>query len=270
MATYRRRVYRGRRRVNRGPKLHPLKRYVKKDRSNLKWGRIVKDVAMLKGLINTEVKYIDRFGQNTATDNFYIVGPSNIKAQEGNTTVAPIIGYLSNNMPYMDQGDDFNQRNGRSVKLKSLQVKGTLAMQLDASPTDSEYPLWSGQYRVMIIVDHQAQQGEMTDLVPILFQQDQNGEYSMNSRVNRQQNKRYSVIASRKIQLGENYPKKDFNIYVRLNDKIKFNGTLASNFMDKAFHIVVFGGASWVVAGTQSIQNFAALQYETRYTYVDN
>lgn len=226
---------------------------------------------MLKGLVNTEVKYIDRFGQNTATENFYIIGPTGSKATEGNVTVPGTIGYLSNNMPYMDQGDDFNQRNGRSVKLKSLQVKGTLCMQVDATPAIQEFPMWVGQYRVMIIVDHQSQSGEMTDLVPILFEKDQNNEYSLNSRINRQQNKRYSVLTSKKITLTATMPKKDFNLYVRLNDKIKFNGTLASNFMDKSFHVVILAGANWAVAtGGINFQNLASCQYETRYTYIDN
>ena len=266
----RRKSYVRRRTVRKGrrPSLHPVKRYIGK-RRNIKFGNLWRDVKMLKGLINTEIKYVDRYGQNNATENYYQIVAAAVKSTEGNATVAGTPGYISQNIPYVDQGDDFDQRNGRSIKLKSLQVKGTLCLDVDAATSSATFTQKMGEYRLMVIVDHQSQEGEITDLVPILYEVDQNGEYSMNSRVNRQQNKRYSVLMSRKIALTENRPKRDFNLYVRLSDKIKFNGVLASDFMDKSFHFVILPAASWLTS-EQQFTTQALMQYETRFTYVDN
>lgn len=244
------------------PSYHPVKRYVKKDRSNLKWGRMVKDVAMLKGLINTEVKYLDQ-SRNGGVDGYWDIIASSTPAVPGPESAPPTPGYVRFMVDYPPLGDDFNQRNGRSIKLKSIQLKGTIRV----PATGSER---RGQARVMIIVDHQAQSGEDTDPVPILFELDNNGHYSMGSRINRQQNKRYSVLAVKKLNFSQNYFTHSLNIYKRLNDKVKFNGPNVQDFVDKAFHVVVFTDMLFPNVGAGDIiPNFLG-QFETRICYIDN
>lgn len=229
----------------------------------MKWGRMAKDINYLKGLVNTEIKYIDE-NHNSAALGYWDVRASatvGIPDIEANT---PTPGYVSKFISYPAQGDDYNQREGRSFKLKSLQLKFTAWLAL-ASQTNA------GTARVMVIVDHQAQSGEVTDPVPILFQTDSNGQYSTLSRIDRQQNKRYSVLGSKKFVISNGtVPMKNLSIYKKLSDKIKFNGTLATNFMDKAFYFIVLIDPRVPTIGTNDVLPNFNMQFETRFTYVDN
>lgn len=249
----------------RGRKTHymsPLKRYIKKDRSDVKWAKVARDVLYLKSLINTEVKYLDQ-SKNNGVDGYWEIKASPTAGIPGPQSAPPTPGYVRFMVDYPQQGDDFNQRNGRSIKLKSIQLKGTIRV----PGTNTEY---RGQCRVMIIVDHQAQSGEDTDPVPILYEKDNNGDYSMSSRINRQQNKRYSVLAVKKLSFSQNYFTHSVNLYKRLNDKVKFNGTTSADFVDKAFHVVVFADALFPNVGSNNIAPTFVGQFETRITYVDN
>lgn len=257
---YRRR-YGPRKRRGRNPSANLIKRYVNK-RRGIKYGNIWRDVKMLKGLINTEVKYYD-IDYNGGLGGYWDIIASNTVGVPAPESTPPTKGYVHFRVGYPDQGDDFNNRNGRSLKLKSIQLKGTIRV----PATDSSN---RGQVRVMIIVDHQAQLGEATNPVPILYQTDQNNHYSMSSRINRQQNKRYSILAVKKLSFSQNYFTHSLNIFKRLNDKVKFNGVLGDDFVDKAFHVVVFADALFPNVGNGDIvPNFLG-QFETRLTYVDN
>lgn len=242
--------------------MSPLKRYIKKDRSDVKWSKVARDVLYLKSLINTEVKYLDQ-SKNNGVNGYWVIKASATSAVPGPESQPPTPGYVRFMVDYPQQGDDFNQRNGRSIKLKSIQLKG----QIRVPDTSTVY---RGQCRVMIIVDHQAQSGEDTDLVPILYQLDNNGHYSMQSRVNRQQNNRYSVLAVKKLTFSQNYFTHSLNLYKRLNDKIKFNGTTSADFVDKAFHVVVLSEGVFPNVGSGDIVPEFVAQFETRICYVDN
>jgi hypothetical protein len=241
--------------------LNPVKRYISTKR-NVKWGRIANDVRMLKGLINTEIKYVDTYMQSN--DNYWVITASPTVGVPAAETGPPTSGYLWSFINYPNQGDDFNEREGRSIKMKSMQLKGRIALS-DASSTSSGY------CRVMILLDKQCQIGEITDPVPILYQTDVNGDYSLDSRVNRQQNKRYVVMSQRRYLIAAgNRPIIQVNQYIRLNDKIKFNGVASSNFMDKMFHIVVLTQAKFPQVGSNDINPILTAQLNTRITYIDN
>ena len=256
-----------RRRIRRRPRVHvnPVKRYVS-TRRTMKWGRIANDVRYLKGLINTEIKYLDHNYQSA--DEYYDIVASNTAAVPAIETVPPTPGYLHLVIPYMGIGDDFNERTGRSVRLKSLQLKGRVALNM---PTGTNNLLSVGQFRIMVIVDHQAQMGEVTDPTNILYSLDVNGDFSLESRVNRQRNKRYTILMQRKYKMTQQYnPVVDINMFKRINDKIKFEGVNAADFMDKCFHVIGFVSGGYPIAGT--LDTFTRLngQFNTRVTYIDN
>lgn len=256
---YRRR-YAPRKRRGRNPSANLIKRYIGK-RRNFKYGNLYRDVMMLKGLINTEIKYLDQ-SRNGGTDGYWDIRASPTIGIPNTSAGPPTPGYVSFMVDYPALGNEFNQRNGRSIKLKSLQVKGTIRR----GDQTSDF----GQCRVMIIVDHQAQTGEDTDPVPILFLPDNNGDYSMSSRVNRQLNKRYSVLDVKKVNISNNRYSYSLNMYKRLNDKIKFNGPNVQDFVDKTFHVVVLMDSEFPQTGTAPINPQFYAQFETRLTYVDN
>lgn len=246
--------------------VNPIKRYVRTNRT-IKWGRIAKDVRYLKGLVNTEIKYRDEAYPSTA-DAYWDIQASSTVGVPDVEAGPPTTGYVHFVASYPTLGDDFNQRQGRSIKLKSIQVKGRLAINAQ-SLTSTTLP--QGWVRVYILVDHQAQEGETPDPVPILFQTDVNGHYSTESRVNRQRNKRWGVLAVRKIYLSQGSSvMKSINIYKRLNDQIKFDGTGSSDFMDKAFHVVVLAPSIYPQVGSNDMNPRFTGQFNTRLTYVDN
>lgn len=266
MANYRRYGYNKRYtrkyRKTRKPSANPIKRYVGK-RRNIKYGNMYRDVQMLKGLINTEIKYLDQ-SRNNGVDGYWDIVPSATQGLPDVEAGPPTPGYVSFMVDYPNQGDDFNQREGRSIKLKSIQLKGQIRVPNGTSSNQR------GQCRIMIIVDHQCQTNEDTDPVPILYSLDNNNQYSMMSRINRQQNKRYSILATRKLSFSQSYFSHSINIYKRLDDKVKFNGVNNQNFMDKAFHIVVLADGEFPNVGSNDIQSNYVAQFETRITYVDN
>jgi len=104
-----------------------------------------------------------------------------------------------------------------------------------------------------------------------LFSTDVNGDYSTESRVNRQRNKRWSVLAVRKITVSNGTtPLKTFNIYKKLNDQIKFEGSTGPDFMDKAFHVVMLAPSIFPQAGSNDMNPRFTVQFDSRITYVDN
>lgn len=249
-------------RKGRNPSSNPIKRYVGK-RRNIKYGNMWRDVQMLKGLVNTEIKYRDE-NFPSVPDGYWNV---TAKATVGTPGTSPVDGYVHFVVGYPQIGDDFNQREGRSIKLKSIQIKGRLSLFTSSEDTEQR----SGYARVYIIVDHQAQEGEAPDPVPILFQTDVNGDYSTESRVNRQRNKRWSILAVNKVYLSSgSYPVKDINIYKKLNDKIKFDGSTSADFMDKAFHVVVLTPSVFPTSGATSYSPRFNAQFNSRITYIDN
>lgn len=249
------------RRVN----YNPVKRYISTKRT-VKWGRIANDVRYLKGLINTEIKYLDNTYQST--DEYYDIIAASSVAVPAIETVPPTPGYLHLVVPYMDTGDDFNERTGRSIRLKSIQFKGRVALNL---PTGSNNLLSVGNLRIMIVVDHQAQMGETTNPTNILYSVDSQGVFSLESRVNRQRNKRYTILMQKKYKITQQYnPVVDINMYKRLDDKIKFDGIGKADFMDKCFHIIGFVSGAYPIAGTLDTVTRLNGQFNSRLTYVDN
>lgn len=249
------------RRVN----YNPVKRYVSTKRT-VKWGRIANDVRYLKSLINTEIKYLDH--QYQGIDEYYDLIASPTAAIAAAEAVPPTPGFLHLVVPYMGIGEDFNERTGRSIKLKSIQFKGRLALNL---PTGTNNLTSVGNIRIMIIVDHQSQMGEVTNPANILYSHDIQGNFSLESRVNRQRNKRYSILMQKKYMMTQqNKPVVDVNMYKKLDDKIKFDGINAADFMDKCFHIIAFTSGFYPVAGTVDLTTRLSGQFNSRLTYVDN
>lgn len=244
---------------------NPVKRYVTTKRT-FKWGRLANDVRYLKSLINTEIKYSDHFYQTN--DQYYDIIAANIPAIAAVEATPPTPGYLHLVVPYVGIGEDYNERTGRSIKLKSIQFKGRVALHL---PTGTNNLLSVGSIRIMIIVDHQAQMGEVTNPANIVYQTDTEGNFSLESRVNRQRNKRYSILMQKKFNMTQQRnPIVDINMYKKLDDKIKFDGINADDFMDKCFHVLAFVSGNNPVAGTIDFLTRFSGQFNSRICYVDN
>lgn len=241
--------------------LNPVKRYIS-TRRTVKWGKIAKDVQFLKGLVNTEIKYLDQ-QHNNGSDGYWNILPSATVGVPAPEAGPPTAGYVSIPIDYPQQGDDFNQREGRSLRLRGIQIKGTLKCLSTAQ--------YSGQVRLLLVVDREAGQGTDTDPVPWMYNVDNNGDYTMMSSLNRQQSKRYRIIASKKYTLSTGLsPTLTVNLFKRVRDKILFNGTANSAFMDKMFHIIVLPDANFPVVGSTDITSTIVGQFFSRITYIDN
>jgi len=109
---FRKRVGRVVRRVVRKGVKYAKKRYVSK-KGNLRLGKIVRDVAMVKKLINVEKK---RFSSN------YTGVLGQVNGAGGGAVMLDIT-------PFITKGNDANQRNGNSIKMTGLYIQGQFLQQ---------------------------------------------------------------------------------------------------------------------------------------------
>jgi len=149
------------------------------------------------------------------------------------------------------QGDDYDERNGRSIRLKSLEWFGNLTM--NASATNS-------QYRLIIFVDH-ANQGvapAVTDLlVSDAFASMRNGAPD--------NMKRYTILSDELYLLdsdshGATLVVKGFR---KLETHMKFSGTGAAVASQGENSI-------WAYAVSNEATNTVAQNVNFRLRYIDN
>lgn len=190
------------------------KRYVNK-RGNLKVGRMVKDIAMLKKMVNAEKKRIEMY-------NGYIEGVSQFVCNSAGTNLDT--GYIIKDItPIISQGTTYSTRSGSSVKLHSMQAQFQLNQQANAvSPTTISVEFW--RVRNQVVTANATTMGQIYDKNAISFFTD------YHSTRNPDHFKDYQLIAKKRVRFEQDSISgiqniKDFRIPRRLfNHHVRYAG----------------------------------------------
>ncbi len=165
-------------------------------------------------------------------------------------TAAPAsTGHVVNLTP-IAQGDDFDDRQGRKIRLQSLRIRGEA--HINAGTLNS--------IRIMIVRDNNGSttQPAITDLYTsvTLFHQ------NMNKLGDPQSNSRFSVLWDKYIMLAnDNREMSNFDKYIKLDSHVFFTGTAATD--EGKGHIYAF-----IASNTGS--NFPVLNADAMVKWIDN
>ncbi len=209
------------------------KKYRKKcppRRTNFTYGqvldKVVGDVSKLKGLINVEFKVID------------VVTASVV-------TTTPVIAVINACV----QGDDFDQRDGRKVRFKSVSIK--LHIRMHATPT-------SDTLRIMLVIDKQPNEIVMV-IGDLLNNTDPEGQRNLDQR------KRFTILRDDTITLdtGQGILRM-WEYYKKLDMITIYDDSNAGNITDittNALYLVLFGTEA---------TNGMTIGRTTRLRFIDN
>ncbi len=188
--------------------------------------KVIKDVAKLKGLINTEFKQKDTTATATV-DN-----------------VADII--LLNGLA---KGDDFDDRDGRVVRIKSIQVSLLYEINASASLT---------HVRVMLVLDKQP--NEITMVITDLL--DSSG---LQTFRNLDQRKRFWIIWNQVVTMSiTGMQGGTLNFYKKFNLKTIYDDSDAGTIAD------ISTNAIYLVLLSNEPTNLPTIVRSTRIRYIDN
>ncbi len=184
------------------------------------------DVKKLKALINTEFKTVDTVASITAT-------------------TTPIIALLNG----LVQGDDFDNRDGRLIRFKSIEVR--LECVMNTTPIND-------MVRVMIVIDKQPNEILMVigDLINAT---------TMNAVKNLDQRKRFVILRDEVLtfSVGEGTTK-FWSYYKKIDMKTVYDDSDAGSIVDittNAVYLVLFGTEA---------TNGVAIGRTTRMRFIDN
>lgn len=189
---------------------------------------VAKQVAMLSGLINSEVKFLDT-ASNGANDN-----------------TGTFLLTLNN----IAEGDDTNQRNGRWILSKSVQVK--LAVTSPAAQTAPSVMGWA------LVMDKKASIGlSATPWTDVFATAD------AMALINRAESERFVILKRGTLDFTPGGQQtRHINKYINLKGiHVKFNGTGATNYDQNR---IFFTCITNVAANTQTLTG------NCRYDYYDN
>lgn len=159
-----------------------------------KYSKLKKDVRKLKSIVNVEYK-------NT-------IGEIDQTPGSG--------GWSGLTLLSIAQGDDSDDRTGRSIKLVSVEIRGTVT--LDASATQT-------YVRMALGIDKQPNGALITDSV--IWNDTASGS-NLNAMRDSDSAKRFIVLHDRTIQVNTDNPQYHFHIFKKLYCHVKFQGTTAS------------------------------------------
>lgn len=190
-------------------------------------GQLTKDVVKLKGLINTEFKTKDVTATSTAVPN---------------AGVRILLNGLT-------KGDGYNNRDGRQVRFKSLQMKYSV----EHSGAGAQ-----NRVRVMVVVDKQPNQAAFTvaDLlqdtaIPTLSPR------NLNAR------KRFAWLYDKSFTLNDDYPEKIFKFYKKIDCKTIYDDSDGGAVADIQTNSIYMVMVSDHVTGP-------LMTYYNRLRFVDN
>lgn len=181
------------------------KRYGRKKMKKSKgWGSTMKTVGQVaktafniaKGVasvVNVEYKYFDK-----------------------TTTLSPDTNGLVYHISNIPAGDDANQRNGRSIKVKSLYLRGQFAINPNYVTTSPVYPSYM---RLLLIKDNE-NNGAVPAVSDILEAVDWNSPLKINN------GSQFTVMKDKLISLDPNDQRsKIFKYFKKHSDHIKYKST---------------------------------------------
>lgn len=188
---------------------------------------VVHDVAQLRQLINTEFKYSYQIGTDVPLDNFS----------------TPAI-YLMNGLV---QGTDADNRNGRSILVKSLQC--ALNVEMIGTETDTKF-------RFMVVIDKQPN-GAVATVSQIL--QSTGTENSLMAPRNLNNRKRFVILKDQVMSLNEGVRRVGFIKYYRkLNMHTTYNSSDTGTITDiatNALYVILWSNKTTTGRPTLQINN---------------
>lgn len=183
----------------------------------------------IRGLVNVEKKFYDVTGSGTVTTT---------------PGVAALTG--------MAQGTDYNQREGLSVKTKSLYLQGNITCN----------PNIAGSYgqtvRVVIVIDKDNQGsnpgwGDVFESSSII------------SAVNHTNGKRFQILMDHnfKVAPGSTDGVINFKRFIRCSQHLKWSSTTGTSFREGHMFLLL-------LSDTANVNNVPTINYYSRLRYVDN
>jgi hypothetical protein len=195
-------------------------RYKKYNKSYPTIARLSKEVKALKTMINVEKKHYDK----------------NL-AQAPDTT-----GGLSH-LTSIPQGDDYDEREGRSVRLKSMFVRGDVLMHASATSTIC---------RVIWFQWNDDTAPTVTDILE---------NANVHSPLNLDKSTKSRILRDRTFNLTTDSPQKMCKLYVRRNNHCKFDGITGADYER---------GSLWVMYISDQATNTPTVTLRHRTRYIDN
>lgn len=222
------RAYKGpitKKRYNRYPKKTMSRAKVYGAAGNQLW----KDVKMLKNLINVEFKSHDVYGQ------------TNIN----NTGTLVLLNGLSN-------GDDYDDRDGRQVRFKSLQLN-TRCLLDSVSATNT-------LFRMIIFIDKQPNAGApaVTELLDLTSAPRTDAHRNLDNR------KRYVILKDKRFCVNQIVPEKIVDVYKKIDMKTIYDDSSTSTIND------ITSNSFYVYFVSDQAVNTPQVTYNARLRFVDN
>lgn len=190
--------------------------------------QLYKDVKMLKNLINVEFKKHDVY--NSVNVN--------------NTGSFVLLNGLSN-------GDDYNDRDGRQVRFKSIQVQTRTL--LNPSSTNTVF-------RMILFIDKQANAGSpaVTELLDVATAARTDAFRNLDYR------KRYVILKDKRFTVNSDYPEKIVDFYKRLDMKTIFDDSSTGTIND------ISSNSLYLYFVSDEVTNTPAILYNSRLRFIDN
>lgn len=147
------------------------------------------------------------------------------------------------------EGDDWNQRNGRSIKATSLRLFGNVSINNSAT---------KNIFRVMVVRDNHIQSGSLVGGIPYLTSASVDAIKNLDPTIM----KRYTILMDKTYNL-EAGGKSSYHIdkYFKLNYHIKFDGTTSADFGQ---------GTTFVMSISDSIVNHPVQNLQAQLRFIDN
>ncbi len=210
----------------------PRRRYRKKRGCTPTYGnmanKVWKDVKYLKSLINTEFKTND--------------------ISQGGVNI-PSTGTV-NTMNGLAQGDDIDDRSGRVVRWKSVQVSGVINL---AASTATQSTV-----RMLLVIDKQPT-GVLPTVVQILDLANMTAFRNLDNR------KRFVILKDFRVTVNTDHPEKVFKFYKKLDMKTIYDASNAGDITDissNSLHFVFLGDEA------TNVPTFPSLTFRSR--FIDN
>lgn len=181
-------------------------------------------VKYLKTLVNAEKKFVDKA----------------INLSQGTTANSVLINGI-------EQGDAEYQRDGLSVLMNNVQVKGTITKNASAT---------SDHIRMVIVKDNQ----QIADATTLTFT-DVFSAATMDSYLKRQNVGRFTILSDRVITLTSDAPTVFVKKYFKQVKHTRFNGTLDTDIQKDGIYVLF--------VGTEAV-NTATIDLNARVAYYDN
>lgn len=192
-------------------------------------GQLWKDVKMLKELINVEFKVKDTVSSAAPDIN------------------GPALALLNG----LTKGDDYNNRDGRQVRWKSIQ--GYARPYINASATHTTI-------RMIIFIDKQSSETAATAASLL----DVTSASAIDAFRNLSNRKRYVILKDRRVSLSQDRPETVIKFYKKLDMKQVFDDSDTGGISDIATNSI------YVLFASDEATNVPQIPYNFRLRFIDN